>query len=166
MVQLRKHNKQAYAYLYDTYSPALYTCILQMVKEEDRATNVTSEAFLCIWKEITEYDAAKERLFTWLSKIARRVALEEVQRQHDRQHFLQLDPDGDGTTAKEAHALLDHCGLKAVMHTLSREQATLVNLSYFEGLTNKQIAETMQMPEETVQQKMRSTLKELNNLLR
>ena len=164
VTQLRQRNGQAYVYLYDTYASALYTCILQMVKEEDMAADVATDAFLRIRKEITHYDASKERLFTWLSKMARRVALEKMQQ--GEQRFQKFDPDGDGTTPKEARALLDHCGLKAVTHGLNKEQATLINLSYFGGLTNEQIADTLKVPAETVQQKMYSTLTELNQLLK
>ena len=163
MTQLKQRSRQAYVYLYDTYSAALYTCVLQIVKDEEVAAPVTTEVFLCIWREIDQYDASKERLFTWLSKIARRVALHEVQlreAQRSKPHA-----EADIATPKEAIALMDHCGLKAVMHTLNEEQGTLINLRYFEGLTCEQIADDLHVPVETVQLKVHSALKQLNHLL-
>lgn len=150
--------------MYDTYAPALYTCILQIVKEEEVAARVTTDVFLCVWREIAQYDASRERLFTWLSKVARRVALHEM-RLHNGHQRSGGDADEEVTTTKEAHILMDHCGLKAVMHTLDKEQATLINLCYFEGLTYGQIAEALRVPAETIQLKVHSALKELNHLL-
>ena len=68
-------------------------------------------------------------------------------------------------TPKEATVLMDHCGLKAVVRTLNKEQGTLINLRYFEGLTYEQIAENLHLPAETVQLKVHGALKELNHLL-
>ena len=164
MSQLKQHHRQAYVYLYDTYSPALYTCVLQIVKDEDIAARVTTEVFLCIRQEIDQYDASKERFFTWLSKIARRIALHEMQLREEHRRS-KPHAEADIPTPKEAIALLDHCGLKAVMHTLNAEQGTLINLRYFEGLTCEQIAENLHVSAETVQTKVHSALKQLNHLL-
>ena len=164
VAQLKQHNKQACGYLYDTYAPALYTCVLQIVKDEEVAAKVTADIFLSICREIAQYDASRERLFTWLSKFARRVALHEM-RLRDEHRRNRHDEGGNFTTPKEAYVLMDHCGLRAVVHTLNTEQAALINFCYFEGLTYEQVAEKFHMSAETIQLKVHSALKELNYLL-
>ena len=164
MAQLKQRSNQAYDYLYDTYAPALYTCVLQIVKDEQVAAKVTTDVFLSISRDIAQYDASRERLFTWLSKLARRVALHEM-RLRDEQWPYRHDESEDVTTPKEARALMDHCGLKAVMHTLRKEQADLINSCYFDGLSYEQIAERFRVPAATIQVKVHSALKELHNLL-
>ena len=164
VAQLKQRNGQAYSYLYDTYAPALYTCVIQIVKDEDVADKVTTDVFIRICREIAQYDASRERLFTWLSKFARRVALHEMRLRDERRGYRD-DEDQDITTPKEAIALMDHCGLRAVMHTLNREQAALINFCYFEGLTYEQVAEMFHVSSETIQLKVHSALKELNYLL-
>ena len=164
VAQLKQRNKQVYDYLYDTYAPALYTCVLQIVKDEQIAASVTTDVFLTIDRKIVEYDSSKERLFTWLSKLARRIALHEMRLREEHPRYRH-DGNGEITTPEEARALLDHCGLKAVMHTLSREQATLINCCYFDGLTYEQVAERLHIPVETIRSKVHGALKELNNQL-
>ena len=164
MAQLKQRNHQACLYLYDTYAPALYTCILQIVKEEELADQVTKDAFLYICREIVHYDASKERLFTWLSKAARKIALQAMQ-QGNESRQVKDQPGASIDTPKEARVLTDHCGLKAVMHILPKDEATLINLCYFEGLTYGQIAETMQVPAGTARRKVHSALKKLKNVL-
>jgi DNA-directed RNA polymerase specialized sigma24 family protein len=66
--QLQLHEEQAFQFLYDNYSKALFTVIYQVVPDQAQAEDLLQQVFVKIWKNITTYDASKGRLFTWMLK--------------------------------------------------------------------------------------------------
>ena len=64
VVLLNEQSNDAFNYLYDNYSGAIYTIINQIVPDKDTANDVMQEVFVNIWRKINTYDAGKGRLFT------------------------------------------------------------------------------------------------------
>lgn len=75
---LRQRSQSAFGYLYDNYSGALLSIILNIVNEEELANDVLQEVFVKIWKQIESYDSSKGRLFTWMLNIARNASIDTV----------------------------------------------------------------------------------------
>ena len=73
---LRSRLDNAFEYLYDKYSAALYGVVYKIVLDEDEASDVLQEAFINISQKIDTYDADKGTLFTWILNIARNKALD------------------------------------------------------------------------------------------
>jgi RNA polymerase sigma-70 factor (ECF subfamily) len=67
--KLKLKNEQAFGFLYDHYSKALYSVIYQMIPHQEIAEDLLQQVFLKIWKNIQLYDASKGRLFTWMLNI-------------------------------------------------------------------------------------------------
>jgi RNA polymerase sigma-70 factor (ECF subfamily) len=59
---LKQRHQSSFSYLYDNYSSALYTVILNVVKDETIAADTLQEVFVKIWKQIESYDDSKGRL--------------------------------------------------------------------------------------------------------
>ena len=78
VVLLNEQSNDAFNYLYDHYSGALFTIINQIVPDKDTAGDVLQEVFVNIWKKINTYDSAKGRLFTWMLNIARNAAIDKI----------------------------------------------------------------------------------------
>jgi RNA polymerase sigma-70 factor (ECF subfamily) len=68
---LKAKGQQSFSYLYDNYSGALYSIVLQVVPDRELASDVLQEVFVNIWRKIESYDPAKGRLFTWMLNVAR-----------------------------------------------------------------------------------------------
>ena len=75
---LKEQNNDAFNYLYDHYSGALYTIINQIVPDKDTASDVLQEVFVNIWRKMNTYDETKGRLFTWMLNIGRNAAIDKV----------------------------------------------------------------------------------------
>ena len=75
---LKEQNNDAFNYLYDHYSGALFTIINQIVPDKDTASDVLQEVFVNVWRKIGTYDETKGRLFTWMLNIARNAAIDKV----------------------------------------------------------------------------------------
>ena len=68
VVALKRHESDAYRYLYLNYRGSLYNAILQIISEQETASDILQEVFVTIWQNIDKYDPEKGRLFTWLLK--------------------------------------------------------------------------------------------------
>lgn len=162
---LRAKDDQAFSYLYDHYSGALYTVVKQVVGDAEVSNDVLQETFVNIWRRIDQYDEGKGRLFTWMLNIARNAAIDKTRskgfQQSSRQQPL-AELDGAYGAVKPAG---DDCGLKRVLGKLKNEQRLLIDLSYFQGYTHEQISKALDIPLGTVKTRIRSSLTQLRTLL-
>jgi RNA polymerase sigma-70 factor (ECF subfamily) len=166
---LKSRDNSAFAYLYDHYSGALYTIILQIVENSEIADDVLQEVFLNIWRKMESYDSTKGRLYTWMLNIARNAAIDMIRSksfQNSRKN--QSIPDnvdvlGSGSAMQPN---IDMLGLKKLLESLKPELRTLVDLAYFKGYTHEEIAEIEEIPLGTVKTRIRSALMQLRTILK
>jgi RNA polymerase sigma-70 factor (ECF subfamily) len=161
---LKSKDDQAYNYLYDNYSAALYGIIKQIITDIDLCNDVLQETFVNIWRRIDSYDESKGRLFTWMLHIARNAAIDKVRSKgfQQSQKHLQLDGETLQTSIKPG---FDDYGLKKVLLRLKEEQRLLIDLSYYQGFTHEQIAKALDIPLGTVKTRIRSALTQLRTYL-
>ena len=168
MALLRANDRQAFNYLYDNYSAALFGIITQIVKDREIATDVLQEVFINIWRKRESYDPGKGRLFTWMLNIARNAAIDKI-RSKSFQEGKKNQPLAENVnTGWESHAVdpdINDVGLKKIVNRLREEQRTLIDLSYFQGFTHEEIAKMLSMPLGTVKTRIRSALTQLRTLI-
>lgn len=168
MVQLlRQRSRHVFSYLYDNYSGALLSIIRNIVNEEELANDVLQEVFVKIWKQIDSYDSSKGRLFTWMLNIARNASIDTIRSksfQNSRQNReLTDDVYSAGGTSETA---TDQIGLRKLVHNLKEEYRLLVELSYFQGYTQDEIAKMLNMPLGTVKTRLRTALIQLREIIK
>jgi RNA polymerase sigma factor (sigma-70 family) len=161
---LRKKDDQAFSYLYDHYSGALYGVIKQIVIDADLSNDVLQETFVNIWRRIETYDEGKGRLFTWMLNIARNAAIDKLRSKGYQQSQREIPLDGD-VIQPTVRPGVDDFGLKRLITKLKDEQRLLIDLSYFQGYTHEQIAKALHIPLGTVKTRIRSALTQLKALL-
>ncbi len=164
VASLRSRDDQAFSYLYENYSGALYGVIRQIVSDTELANDVLQETFVNIWRRVETYDSAKGRLFTWMLNIARNAAIDKVRSKGFQQSLKQMPLDGDVIQAGIKPGIDDY-GLKKQIHRLKDEQRLLIDLSFFQGYTHEQIAQALHIPLGTVKTRIRSALTQLRALL-
>jgi len=168
ILKLKERNNQAYSYLYDNYSGALYSIILQILRETELANDVLQEVFINIWRKIESYDPAKGRLFTWMLNIARNASIDTL-RSKDYQNS-QKNQDLTENVHTSAVGLMhlpdiDHIGLVKILEKLKRDYRVLIELAYFKGYTHEEIAEIENIPLGTVKTRIRNALSQLREYL-
>lgn len=162
---LRNRNDQAFGYLYDHYSGALYTVIRQVVADAEIGNDVLQETFVNIWRKMDLYDESKGRLFTWMLNIARNAAIDKTRSKGYQQSSRMLSPDGNESSQLSVKPQFDDYGLKKLLWRLKEEQRLLIDLSYFQGYTHEQISKALDIPLGTVKTRIRSALTQLRSLL-
>ena len=162
---LRQKENQAFSYLYDHYSGALYGIINQIVADTELSNDVLQETYVNIWRRIDTYDASRGRLFTWMLNIARNAAIDKTRSKGFQQSQRQISlADGEMIPAIVRPGV-DDLGLKKMILKLKDEQRLLIDLSYFQGFTHEQIAKALDIPLGIVKTRIRSALTQLRALL-
>src|ERR1044072_3098582 len=166
---LKARNQRVFSYLYDHYSPALYGVVLKILNDENAAGDTLQEVFLKIWRNIDRYNEEKGRLFTWMLNIARNTAIDMLRSKSHR--FEQKIQDvGDDVHLYTGHLTVyqstDHLGLSKVLEKLNKEQRVIIDLSYYKGCTQEEIATILNIPLGTVKTRTRLAMIKLRNLLK
>jgi RNA polymerase sigma factor (sigma-70 family) len=166
---LKQRNNEAYSYLYDHYSGALYSIILQVVQNAETASDVLQEVFLNVWRKIESYDSTKGRLYTWMLNIARNAAIDMIRSkafQNTQKNMGLPDNVNDDNFGQAVQQDIDNIGLKKVLQNLKPEQRWLIELAYFKGYTHEEIAEMEKIPLGTVKSRIRAALIHLRTFLK
>ena len=168
VVLLNEQSNDAFNYLYDHYSAALFTIITQIVPDKDIAGDVLQEVFVNIWRKINTYDAAKGRLFTWMLNIARNAAIDKIRSKgyRDNQRNQPIIESEGGGIEMSSNPLVNDVGLKKVLATLNEEYRKLIDLSYFQGFTHEEIAKLLGIPLGTVKTRIRTAISQLRTMIR
>jgi len=166
--QLLQQNDQAFSYLYDNYSPALFGVISQIISNREAGADVLQDVFVNIWKKISLYDASKGRLFTWMLNIARNAAIDKL-RSRSYQDSLKNQPLTENVNTITANSVVNpqqnDIGLKKQVGKLKEEYRVLIDLSYFQGFTHEEIAKILNLPLGTVKTRIRSALTQLRTMI-
>jgi len=164
---LKEQNNDAFNYLYDHYSGALFTIINQIVPDKDTASDVLQEVFVNVWRKIGSYDETKGRLFTWMLNIARNAAIDKVRSKGYRDNQrTQSIAEGESGMAMSSNPVVNDVGLKKVLTTLNEEYRKLIDLSYFQGFTHEEIAKMLGIPLGTVKTRIRTAISQLRTMIR
>jgi RNA polymerase sigma factor (sigma-70 family) len=165
---LKDRDSKAFGYLYDNYSGALNSIILQILNDVELANDVLQEVFINIWKKIESYDSTKGRLFTWMLNIARNASIDLLRSKsyQNSQKNRSLSDNVDVWIKSPASEIdVDNIGLKKVLEKLKEEHRTLIELAYFKGYTHEEIAEIETIPLGTVKTRIRNALIQLRGHL-
>ena len=168
--KLIQRDQQAFQWLYDQYSPALYGVVLRIVRDDDQAADLLQDIFIKIWKNLEAYDASKGRLFTWMLNVARNTAIDSL-RARKTQPFAAIRTDEENVHIVDRQHNTeqpnpDHIGVKDVVNQLRPERKQLIDLVYFGGYTHEEAAEKLNLPLGTVKTRVRAALQELKQLFK
>lgn len=165
---LKSGDQQALASLYDNYSAALLGVIFRIVDDREAAEDILQEVFVKIWKNISQYDSSKGRLFTWLVNIARNAAIDSTRAKgYSVKNQIQSIDNSVRSINRQysTSTQVDHIGLKAVVDKLKPEYRILVDKLYFEGYTQEEAAEELDIPLGTVKTRIRAAINQLREVM-
>ena len=163
---LKDQQGEAFSYLYDHYSGALYAAIFAIVNDQQLASDVLQETFINIFRRIDSYDDKRSRLYTWMLNIARNAAIDLVRSKGFRQMKQNQHADGIVYASNTNHTPnIDHIGLRKTLLQLNENHRQVLDLAYFGGFTQEEIGEMLKMPTGTVKTRVRAALKKLRQLM-
>lgn len=161
---LKARDKQAFSYLYDNYHKALFLIIYRIVKQQELAEDVLQNVFLKIWNGIGSYDAEKSQLYTWMLNVARNAAIDSLREKHEKNKSNIQEAsdivyyDNRVFVEDTSH---ESIGIKGMISVLSNDHQEIIDLAYFQGYTQTEIATHLSIPLGTVKTKIRQAILEL-----
>lgn len=166
-------DESALGALYDHYAPLLHSVARRIVGDDDDAEEVLEETFWQAWRQAGRYEESRGGLSTWLVMIARSRALDRVRaRRRFREERWDELPGGPADSPGDDASPLDSAELDEVRRMVGRAVATLppeqrqtVELAYFRGLSQSEIAEATGEPLGTVKTRARLALQKLREAL-
>jgi RNA polymerase sigma-70 factor, ECF subfamily len=158
----------ALAELYDRFGRAAYGLALRILRDETLAQDAVQEAFLGVWRSADRFLAERAKASTWILTLVHRRAVDLVRRE-DRRRGEPLDsapePAAPETTEDEATLGFQRRVVQEALAQLSPEQRQALELGYYGGLTQSELAEQLGQPLGTIKSRMFSGLSRLRDLL-
>lgn len=165
---LRGKDEQAFSYLYDNYSPALFGLIFKMVNDKELAEDILQEAFVKIWNNFSSYDNTKGRLFTWMLNLTRNLTIDTLRSKgYKKQTKIRSDENSVNNLSDNSRSAerFDAMGIAKQLTLLKSDQKQIIDLAYFGGFTQDEISKQLGIPLGTVKTRMRAAILELRKLL-
>ena len=177
MQRVVQRDGDALAELYDLYSARVFGLCLRILNEPQLAEDTLQEVFLRVWERAQLFEQTRGSVNAWLMGIARNTCIDQLRRIQTRPQAADqaegpealpfeetlADPNNDvpGLAAASERAAL----VRRALASLSAEQQLVIQLSYFKGLTRREIARQLNWPEGTVHTRARLALQNLRGRL-
>jgi RNA polymerase sigma-70 factor, ECF subfamily len=168
--RLKSRDADVIGELYDRYGRIAYTLIQRIVRDRAVAEDLLQESFLRVWNRAQGFDAERGALGPWILTVARNQALDYIRSVQGRvwSGMSSADSDHPGMFRDWEGEMLDGVQLervRAAMSKLTDNQRTVIELAYFEGLSQSEMAERIEQPLGTIKTWIRSALKALRDQL-
>jgi RNA polymerase sigma-70 factor (ECF subfamily) len=156
--------------MYDGVIAPIYGLIRRIVRDGAMSEEVTQDVMLEIWRTAVRYDPAQGSALSWMLTIARRRAIDRVRsEQASRDRTARVAPslvDRDHDMVAEAVVReAERTGVASALSTLSQLQRQAIEMAYYDGLTQIQIAERLGVPLGTIKTRIRDGMLRLQETL-
>jgi RNA polymerase sigma-70 factor (ECF subfamily) len=151
--------------LYDNYSGVLYGVLYRIVQHDEIAEELLQDVFLKIWNQFRQYDASRGRLYTWMLNIARNQAIDKIRSREFINSTKNQSLDDSVNMPDISHSSFnpETIGLKEAVSKLEPEYSEIIDLMYFKGLTQIEVALKLHLPLGTVKTRSRTAVMKLRN---
>ena len=164
-----QQDKVAFGRLFQFFAPRIKAMLMRKGLAEQRAEDLAQETMLTVWRKANQYNPEGAQAAAWIFTIARNLRIDQIRRQHREvqgaeglvEDAIDESPLADATMA----ASQDRDRLRDALDELSREQMTVVRLSFFEDRPHSEIAEVLKIPIGTVKSRLRLAMGRLRSLL-
>ena len=161
---LQNSDKKAISLLYENYADALFGVIKKIIADDDTAQDVLQESFVKIWRYAKKYDPSKARLFTWLYRIAYNTAIDKIRSQKNKnQNEVQMETSSVyKVTSNELNQ--DVLDIKKHLSSLDEKYQIVINALFFEGMTQQEASDELDIPLGTIKSRLKIGLRELKKI--
>jgi RNA polymerase sigma-70 factor (ECF subfamily) len=172
--RIAQGDKAAFADLYDRFSRPLYATALRVVHDAAEAQDIVHDSFVTLWEKAGAFASHRGTAFSWALTLVRNRAIDRVRMRRRRAELLEAsspsdlgyDENSSGLSADASATLGDDASaVRAAVATLPQDQKRALELAFFSGLTQQEIAEKLAEPLGTVKARIRRALLKLRDSL-
>lgn len=154
--------------IYELYSESLFGVINSVLHNKEVAEEVLQDSFVKIWNNAASYNSKKGRFFTWMLNIARNSAIDKTRskdfknqkKNHTAEYFVDiLEAKGSFNTS------VDAIGIQKFVEVLEPLCKKIIHFLFFQGYTQKETAEALEIPLGTVKTRNRICIKKLRDIV-
>jgi len=167
--RLKLRDPHAMADLYDRYGRVAYSLIYRVVRNTGVAEDLVQETFLRVWNRVQSFDPERGALGPWILTVARNRAIDYLRSVDGRMSSNALELDRLENPAmfsnfEDSAISIDRARrLRTAFEKLNPQQRMVIELAYYEGLSQTEMADRMKQPLGTVKTWVRSALKVLRD---
>jgi RNA polymerase sigma-70 factor (ECF subfamily) len=168
--RLAAGDDHALAEVFDALAPSVLGSALRVLGDSSAAQDVVQDVFVELWRHPGRYDPAAGTLRTYLTVLARHRAVDlvrsELRRVARQERSYRLTPAPPMAGAGDAMLAAETAGLvRSAVQSLPATQRQVVQLAYFDGLTCREVAHAVGIPEGTAKSRLRLALAKLEEML-
>jgi RNA polymerase sigma-70 factor (ECF subfamily) len=150
-----RSDEQALAELYHRFGRLAYGLAFRILRDDALAQDAVQEAFLGAWRAAGRFTAERAKPSTWLLTLVHRRAVDLVRREERRRtEPLQPEMDPGGSQADEAELATQRQAIREALRRLPAEQREAIELAYYGGYTQSELAERLGEPLGTIKSRM------------
>ncbi len=160
--------EQALAEAYDAHAAAVYGLALRITGDQGVAEDIAQEVFVELWRRPERYDPQRTRLRSWLCMIARRRAIDWLRRRGTQDHYAHMLAEPASTVGGVEDDVVTASVAKQVrsaVEELPEQHREVIVLAYYNGLTYREVAKVLEIPEGTAKSRLRSGLRRIAETL-
>ncbi len=162
-------DRQAFARLYDQYSEAAYSLALRIVRDRELAADVVQDAFLTVWNQAGRFDASRGQPSNWILTLTHHKAVDTVRREQ-RRRADPIDETHEGVdpgapVEERAWLGVTRDQVRAALRKLPDPHREVIELAYFAGFTQSELAERLAVPIGTVKSRTFAAMASLRQAL-
>src|SRR6188472_2230995 len=165
IVRVAAGDHGAFDELHGRYSRAVLGLALRRLGDRGRAEDATQDAFVAIWRSARTYDPARGRGAPWLYAVARNAITDGLRRTPEPVAELEDGPGREPDPADEAEAAWTAWRVHRALEVLPEHERPVIELGYWSGLSQSEIADRLAIPLGTVKTRTRSALARLADAL-
>jgi RNA polymerase sigma factor (sigma-70 family) len=162
-----RSDESALAELYDRVGGTAYGLAYRVLRDEALAEDAVQEAFLGLWRSAASFIPERAKASTWILTLVHRRAVDTVRReQRRRTEALETAPEPQAASSEEdAWLRLERERVQAALAQLPDQQREAIELAYYGGYTQSELADRLGQPLGTIKSRMFSGLSRLRELL-
>lgn len=168
IAQVANGDERAFLTLYDRHASRVHGLTLRILGDPMLAEEATQDTFLKLWSRARQYLAERGPFLPWLLTIARRVALDRLRLEARRPALSDSnDPEDVWQTVPDLDSQADESRWRSLyfaVQALHPDQRRVIELAYYQGLSQSEIAEVLGWPLGTVKTRLRAAMEKLREV--
>jgi len=167
--RVARGDEDAFSKLYDELSSLVYGIALRVVRDPSISEEVSQEVFVEVWRSAARFDPAKGNIRSWVSTIAHQRAVDRVRSVEASRRRDNRDADErelvDSSPEVQVEGRIEGQRVRTSLARLSQPQRQAIELAYYDGLTYREVAKVLDIPEGTIKTRIRDGMTRLRSEL-